>query len=543
MKGKNRRGGPGGLVALAMFLAVFVWLSVFLGAGQDAPVQAVPLEGLPENANPILFRETGSGVFLEAWSVRGTAFLQLDEKGRESARVSIPSTTSAAKPRGDSLFLLTDDGTISQYGQGLQLLAQWETPTPTVFFSPHYDFSPAGDLYAGEGAVLTLYPRGGEAAEREFEGEIRFLQVTPQGQLYVYAGGTLYHSGDGSLQGLSPVSGGKEPFALLGEEGWVDVSGGVYRLEQGSPRLVTDLGLLPVVGTESLYAGSEQGFAVGQGTGAITWYGWDGSVLGSCLVPTTLRAVTPSLALCGADGALALAQTGFAAPAATPTPTPAPSQEPEETPTPAPSEEPEETPTPAPSEEPEGTPTPAPSQEPEEAPTPAPSEEPEETPTPAPSEEPEETPTPAPSEEPEETPTPAPSQEPGESPAPTPVPPPAGWAPELQGDKIYAPLGAAVEDLRNYFKPMAVKVLTPEGEAVYYGNLATGMTVEEYTIVVPGDCDGTGACNDRDVQAAQAHLLEETLLEGPCRLAADLDGDGEVTPEDLVLFDTLAPAS
>ena len=508
MKGKNRRGRPGALVALAMFLAVFVWLSVFLGAGQDAPAQAVPLEGLPVNAKPILFQETESGVFLEAWSVRGTAFLQLDEKGCESARTSIPSTTSAAKPRGGSLFLLTEDGTVSQYSQGLQLLAQWQTPTPTVFLYP-YDFSPAGDLYAGEGAALTLYPRGGEAAEREFEGEIRFLQVTPQGQLYVYAGGTLYHSGDGSFQRLSPVSGGKEPFALLGEEGWVDVSGGVYRLENGSPRLVTDLGLPPVVGTEPLYAGDEQGFAVGQNSGEITWYGWDGSVLGSCLVPTPLRAVTPSLALCGGDGALALAQTGFAAPAATPTPTP----------------------------------TPAPSEEPEETPTPAPSEEPEETPTPAPSEEPEETPTPAPSEEPEGTPTPAPSEEPEESPAPTPAPPPAGWAPELQGDKIYVPLGAAVEDLRNYFKPMAVKVLTPEGEAVYYGNLATGMTVEEYTIVVPGDCDGTGACNDRDVQAAQAHLLEETLLEGPCRLAADLDGDGEVTPEDLVLFDTLVPAS
>ena len=534
MKGKNRRGGPGALVALAMFLAVFVWLSVFLGAGQDAPVQAVPLEGLPVNAQPILFQETESGVFLEAWSVRGTAFLQLDEKGRESARTSIPSTTSAAKPRGGSLFLLTEDGTVSQYSQGLQLLAQWQTPTPTVFLYP-YDFSPAGDLYAGEGAVLTLYPRGGggEAADREFEGEIRFLQVTPQGQLYVYAGGTLYHSGDGSFQRLSPVSGGKEPFALLGEEGWVDVSGGVYRLENGSPRLVTDLGLPPVVGTEPLYAGDEQGFAVGQNSGEITWYGWDGSVLGSCLVPTPLRAVTPSLALCGGDGALALAQTGFAAPAATPTPTP----------TPAPSEEPEETPTPAPSEEPEGTPTPAPSEEPEGTPTPAPSEEPEGTPSPAPSEEPEGTPSPAPSQEPGETPTPAPSEGPEEAPTPTPAPPPAGWAPELQGDKIYVPLGAAVEDLRNYFKPMAVKVLTPEGEAVYYGNLATGMTVEEYTIVVPGDCDGTGACNDRDVQAAQAHLLEETLLEGPCRLAADLDGDGEVTPEDLVLFDTLAPAS
>ena len=485
MKGKNRRGGPGALVALAMFLAVFVWLSVFLGAGQDAPAQAVPLEGLPVNAQPALFQQEGDAVWLGVGGMFQSVLYRLDSQGQILNTAAVEGEPVSICKRGDSLFFWKDTGPkgqIDQFSPALTPMTSWDSPVTYVFLSC-FDFSPAGDLYAGEGAVLTLYPRGGEAAEREFEGEIRFLQVTPQGQLYVYAGGTLYHSGDGSLQGLSPVSGGKEPFALLGEEGWVDVSGVVYRLEQGSPRLVTDLGLLPVVGTESLYAGDKQGFAVGQDTGAITWYGWDGSVLGSCLVPTPLRAVTPSLALCGADGALALAQTGFAAPAATPTPMPAPS------------------------EEPEGTPTPAPS------------------------------------EEPEETPTPAPSQEPGESPAPTPAPPPAGWAPELQGDKIYVPLGAAVEDLRNYFKPMAVKVLTPEGEAVYYGNLATGMTVEEYTIVVPGDCDGTGACNDRDVQAAQAHLLEETLLEGPCRLAADLDGDGEVTPEDLVLFDTLAPAS
>lgn len=461
MKGKNRLGGPGALVALAMFLAVFVWLSVFLGAGQDAPAQAVPLEGLPVNAKPALFQQEGDTVWLGVGGMFQSVLYRLDSQGQILNTAAVEAEPVSICKRGDSLFFWKNtgpQGQIDQFSPALTPMTSWDSPVTYVFLSC-FDFSPAGDLYAGEGAVLTLYPRGGEAAEREFEGEIRFLQVTPQGQLYVYAGGTLYHSGDGSLQGLSPVSGGKEPFALLGEEGWVDVSGGVYRLEQGSPRLVTDLGRPPVVGTESLYAGDKQGFAVGQDGGAITWYGWDGSVLGSRLVPTPLRAVTPSLALCGGDGALALAQTGFAAPAATPTPTPAP------------------------------------------------------------------------------------SQEPGESPAPTPVPPPAGWAPELQGDKIYVPLGAAVEDLRNYFKPMAVKVLTPEGEAVYYGNLATGMTVEEYTIVVPGDCDGTGACNDRDVQAAQAHLLGEALLEGPCRLAADLDGDGEVTPEDLVLFDTLAPAS
>ena len=67
------------------------------------------------------------------------------------------------------------------------------------------------------------------------KGRSAFSQVTPQGQLYVYAGGTLYHSGDGSLQGLSPVSGGKEPFALLGEEGWVDVSGGVTGWNRAAP--------------------------------------------------------------------------------------------------------------------------------------------------------------------------------------------------------------------------------------------------------------------------------------------------------------------
>ena len=63
MKGKNRRAGPGALVALAMFLAVFVWLSVFLGAGQDAPAQAVPLEGLPVNAKPILFQRREAASF------------------------------------------------------------------------------------------------------------------------------------------------------------------------------------------------------------------------------------------------------------------------------------------------------------------------------------------------------------------------------------------------------------------------------------------------------------------------------------------------
>ena len=346
MKGKNRLGGPGALVALAMFLAVFVWLSVFLGAGQDAPAQAVPLEGLPVNAKPALFQQEGDTVWLGVGGMFQSVLYRLDSQGQILNTAAVEAEPVSICKRGDSLFFWKNtgpQGQIDQFSPALTPMTSWDSPVTYVFLSC-FDFSPAGDLYAGEGAVLTLYPRGGEAAEREFEGEIRFLQVTPQGQLYVYAGGTLYHSGDGSLQGLSPVSGGKEPFALLGEEGWVDVSGGVYRLEQGSPRLVTDLGRPPVVGTESLYAGDKQGFAVGQDGGAITWYGWDGSVLGSCLVPTTLRAVTPSLALCGADGALALAQTGFAAPAATPTPTP----------TPAPSEEPEETPTPAPSEEPEG---------------------------------------------------------------------------------------------------------------------------------------------------------------------------------------------
>lgn len=39
----------------------------------------------------------------------------------------------------------------------------------------------------------------------------------------------------------------------------------------------------------------------------------------------------------------------------------------------------------------------------------------------------------------------------------------------------------------------------------------------------------------------QSHLLGEESLTGPYLRAADLDNDGQVTVEDLVLFDTPAP--
>ena len=106
-------------------------------------------------------------------------------------------------------------------------------------------------------------------------------------------------------------------------------------------------------------------------------------------------------------------------------------------------------------------------------------------------------------------------------------------------------------ELRQFFWPQAVQVEKTDGTTARdTEKLATGMTVpysekegfpSAYTPVVPGDCTGLGLGSDRDVQAVQSHLLGEESLTGPYLRAADLDNDGQVTVEDLVLFDTPAP--
>ena len=85
------------------------------------------------------------------------------------------------------------------------------------------------------------------------------------------------------------------------------------------------------------------------------------------------------------------------------------------------------------------------------------------------------------------------------------------------------PQGVTVKELLAYFAPEAVHIRRPDGTDVTSGNLATGMTAGEYTIAVLGDCDGSGTLSQADLRQAP-------------RRAGDLDGDGLLTTQDLVLL-------
>lgn len=99
-----------------------------------------------------------------------------------------------------------------------------------------------------------------------------------------------------------------------------------------------------------------------------------------------------------------------------------------------------------------------------------------------------------------------------------------------------------LQQLLSYFAPDAVEVLRPDGTAVTSGNLATGMTVGNYTIVVLGDCDGSGTLSQQDLRQCQQFLFEVPQEDNPYHRAGDLDGDGLLTTLDLVLFSQeLAP--
>ena len=509
MSRKFRRGIPRAIAALAVFLAFFVLTAVLLGAEEESPAQGALLEDLPLSASLTLLAQEGDRAWLVFNGPLESRVLLADAATGEVLAVREGGPVAAAFLRGGSLILCETAQTSVAFTRLSPTLEEERWEIVQVFSQLRkFDVSPEGGLYAVNSvtsAILNYTPREGAGEIKAFPEEVQFLQATPQGRLYVCAGDTLYLSEDGSLAGLTQVAGGSLPVCLLGEEGYLDTNGTVCRVTDGAVKGVLQLPSL--LTRAALYSGSPEGLALGESNTRLLWYSWDGEALDSCLVEGELQAVSPGLAVYQQDGAFYCAPTGFGQPEVTPAPTASPA--PTETPAPAESPEPGETP------------------------------EPEETP------------------EPGETPEPSESPEPGESPSPSPtaqpIPTPeAGWYPTTEGEYLLAPLGATVGELRQFFWPQAVQVEKPDGTTARdTEKLATGMTVpysekegfpSAYTLVVPGDCIGLGLGSDRDVQAVQSHLLGEEPLTGPYLRAADLDNDGQVTVEDLVLFDTPAPA-
>lgn len=127
------------------------------------------------------------------------------------------------------------------------------------------------------------------------------------------------------------------------------------------------------------------------------------------------------------------------------------------------------------------------------------------------------------------------------SPAPTPEPTLGPVEPPVTVEDNFLLLepGATADDLRELFQPEGVLIYDRLGKQMTHGRLATGMTAGEWTVVIRGDCNGSGTINERDLRAASTMLLTGEYSSEADYRAADLNDDGELDTTDLVLLSKL----
>lgn len=485
-----------GLRPLATFCALgaLVFLLAFLGETQPAARQVA---SIPPGGEVRLFEEQG-GLCLLAYSGQApgtSALYALDTATGKtlSNYVFFQGTLVWARQRGSSLFAVEHSAagyTLHQFALpnfGLEpihsrLLSGVSEDTFSVF-----DCDGEGRFFYANGLLMTGSVQDSSLSVVQAGGSmvsgVSFLEVTPQGTLVAAAAGQLYVGSAASPRQWEAIPAGDiAPLCLVGENYLAATDGRLYRLGGGS---LSPVGSAPLASGQLCAVDQEGRLVYGSG-GTVQWASLSGEVLAQAQPRGELLAVCGSGALTAEDGFFWFTPLSFQQAAATPTPSPTA----------------------------EPTPTPAP----------------EPTPTPAPSEEPTPEPTPIPTETQGPTPEPTPSQE------PTPSPPPTPEGIVQEGGLLVMPQGVTVKELLAYFAPEAVHIRRPDGTDVTSGNLATGMTAGEYTIAVLGDCDGSGTLSQADLRQAQALLLEDSSTQGAARRAGDLDGDGLLTTQDLVLL-------
>lgn len=477
-----------GLRPLATFCALgaLVFLLAFLGETQPAARQVA---SIPPGGEVRLFEEQ-DGLCLLAYSGQApgtSALYALDTATGEtlSNYVSFQGTLVWARQRGSSLFAVEHSAagyTLHQFALPnfgsepihSRLLSGVSEDTFAVF-----DCDGEGRFFYANGLLMTGSVQDSSLSVVQAGGSmvsgVSFLEVTPQGTLVAAAAGQLYVGSAASPGQWEAIPAGDiAPLCLVGENYLAATDGRLYRLGGGS---LSPVGSAPLASSQLCAVDQEGRLVYGSG-GTVQWASLSGEVLAQAQPRGELLAVCGSGALTAEDGFFWFTPLSFQEAAATPTPSPTA----EPTPTPAPEPTPTQEPTPVPTETPGPTPEPTPSQE------------------------------------------------------PTPSPPPTPEGIVQEGGLLVMPQGVTVKELLAYFAPEAVHIRRPDGTDVTSGNLATGMTAGEYTIAVLGDCDGSGTLSQADLRQAQALLLEDSSTQGAARRAGDLDGDGLLTTQDLVLL-------
>lgn len=132
------------------------------------------------------------------------------------------------------------------------------------------------------------------------------------------------------------------------------------------------------------------------------------------------------------------------------------------------------------------------------------------------------------------------SESPGETPAPSPTLGEEIGSSQLQleGDFIIVQYGMTVQELRELFKPEAAEIRDRTGRLLTAGRPATGMTANDFIIVLEGDVNGSGTVTESDLREAIGMYLQQEES-GPQFRAADLSGDGRIDARDLLLLSKL----
>lgn len=120
------------------------------------------------------------------------------------------------------------------------------------------------------------------------------------------------------------------------------------------------------------------------------------------------------------------------------------------------------------------------------------------------------------------------------SPSPTPAPTEEETSPlYLVEDFVVVQCGTTATQLMDWMKPEAAEIYDRLGRGVTSGKIATGMTLNSWTLVVTGDCNGSGTLTRDDLYTAMQLQMSREEEDTAAFYAVDLDRDGAITTADL----------